>query len=42
MYGAVLVGERDADVITVDGVRPVGDAIRVDLAMLARLNELIE
>jgi hypothetical protein len=31
MDGAVLVREGDADVVAVDGIGPVGDAIRVDL-----------
>jgi hypothetical protein len=34
MDGAVLVREGDADVIAVDGIGPVGDAIRVDLGVM--------
>jgi len=30
--GAALVGELDADPVAVDGARPVGDPVRVDLA----------
>lgn len=35
MHGAVFVCERDADIVTVDGIRPVGDAIRVDLVIVS-------
>jgi hypothetical protein len=35
VHGAVLIGERDADVVAVDGIRPVSDAIRVDLVIIS-------
>lgn len=33
MDGAVLVLEGDAYVVAVDGIGPVGDAIRIDLGV---------